>query len=41
MEYLLYIFLGFIFILIVLIMKEAENFINKKTPEFWHLIKKE
>jgi len=29
MEYLLYIFLSFIFILIVLIMKDADDFINK------------
>ena len=30
MEYLLYIFLSFIFILIVLIMKDADDFINNK-----------
>jgi hypothetical protein len=29
MEYLLYIFISFIFILIVLIMKDADDFINK------------
>ena len=29
MEYLLYVFLSFIFILIVLIMKDADDFINK------------
>ena len=29
MEYLLYIFLDFVFILILFIMKEVENFINK------------